>query len=196
MPKLLLTGFRPWGEHSSNAACETIRALAPSLPNDWTLEKREFPVSWRKVPELIDDCLQTTPDVFIAFGQFDGSEIRIETTARNRAQTDQADVDGRFAANAKIDLQGPETLSSRLPTIDIAAQLDKKEIPSSLSTDAGGYLCNFLFYHQMSALRSRELSVSAGFIHLPLLKTWPIERCIDAAKTVIETTLHDWSQNA
>ncbi|MEM9160989.1 MAG: hypothetical protein AAGB46_18215 [Verrucomicrobiota bacterium] len=185
MPKLLITGFLPWGPHAANSACEVLRSINPSEFPEWKIERREIPVSWSEVPSAIDACVKATPDVFIALGQYQGNRIRLETTAHNRCDPNKADVDGLFPTDSKIAETAPERLPTALPITEIETELLKKQIPTQVSDDAGDYLCNYLFFHQM--LKAEE-SVSAGFIHLPLLTDWDLAKTKAAVETIVETT--------
>ena len=47
--------------------------------------------------------------------------------------------------------------------------LKQNNIPVSLSLSAGLYVCNTVFYQTLFYLSENQLSIPAGFIHLPLL---------------------------
>jgi pyroglutamyl-peptidase len=61
---------------------------------------------------------------------------------------------------------GPDAYFSRLPLRAIIRELDRKEIPASVSLTAGAYACNALMYAALHQLR-RKPGVPVGFIHLP-----------------------------
>ena len=61
---------------------------------------------------------------------------------------------------------GPDAYFSRLPLGAILRELDRKDIPASVSLTAGAYACNALMYAALHQLR-RKPGVPAGFIHLP-----------------------------
>ena len=58
----------------------------------------------------------------------------------------------RAGSGAAIDPDGPLALPSSLPVDAIVAALRAEEIPAAVSRDAGGYLCNHIFYVLMGAL--------------------------------------------
>jgi pyroglutamyl-peptidase len=58
-------------------------------------------------------------------------------------------------------------------------------IPAGPSRDAGGFLCNHVFYVLMRAFAGRP-GVRGGFVHLPLLPEQALER---AAPTMPLATL-------
>ncbi|MGB9382446.1 MAG: hypothetical protein WCB16_17630, partial [Candidatus Binatus sp.] len=61
---------------------------------------------------------------------------------------------------------GPDAYFSRLPLSAIIRELDRKEIPASVTLSAGAYACNALMYAALHQLR-RKPAVPVGFIHLP-----------------------------
>jgi pyroglutamyl-peptidase len=61
---------------------------------------------------------------------------------------------------------GPDAYFSRLPLSRIIRELDRKDIPASVSLTAGAYACNALMYAALHNLR-RKPSIPVGFIHLP-----------------------------
>jgi pyroglutamyl-peptidase len=61
---------------------------------------------------------------------------------------------------------GPDAYFSRLPLRAIIRELDRREIPASVSLSAGAYACNALMYAALHYLR-RKPGIPVGFIHLP-----------------------------
>ncbi len=68
-------------------------------------------------------------------------------------------------------------------------------IPAAASRDAGGFLCNHVFYVLMGALAERT-GVRGGFVHVPLLPeqaleratpTVPLETLVRAARIILAT---------
>jgi pyroglutamyl-peptidase len=78
---------------------------------------------------------------------------------------------------------GPATLPSRLPLDRLAAALAADGYEVLTSDDAGGYLCNHLFYELMT---QRPEGV-AGFVHVPpLAPPWDLERLTRALRRMLE----------
>ena len=70
-------------------------------------------------------------------------------------------------------------------TVDeIVAALQEEGIAAKASRDAGGYLCNHIFYRLMRALPT---GARGGFVHVPPLDAVPLETQIRAAQIVVET---------
>ena len=61
MSNIVVTYFEPFGGRTTNASKEVV-----SLLNDYRI--KELPVSWSKVPELIDEILSNNPDYLFYSG--------------------------------------------------------------------------------------------------------------------------------
>ena len=69
---------------------------------------------------------------------------------------------------------GPPAYWSGLPIPAILAALEAAHVPAAESRSAGGFLCNFAFYHLMHRLATRPRSsarVLGGFVHVPHFET-------------------------
>ena len=73
------------------------------------------------------------------------------------------------------------------------AALRAEGIPAAASRDAGGFLCNHVFYALMRASAERA-GVRGGFVHVPLLPeqaldraapTMPLATLVQAARTIL-----------
>jgi len=83
-----------------------------------------------------------------------------------------------------------------LPVDAVVDALRADGIPATASRDAGGYLCNHVFYVLMRTLEERP-RVRGGFVHVPLLPeqaldratpTLPLEMLVRAARTILATS--------
>lgn len=189
MPRILVTGFQPWAQHACNLSWDGLRACRPSLPSDWELRRLLLPVSWTDAIPLLEAALAEGPDLAVGFGQYGGSRIRLETTARNRVDADRPDGSGARAAAAQIDPEGPVSLASSLPLDAIAERLNAEAIPFCRSNDAGGFLCNFIFYRLTLWAARRQKRATVGFVHVPQKGGLPEERVARAMAIVIERSL-------
>jgi pyroglutamyl-peptidase len=129
---------------------------------------------------------ETEPDVVICFGQADGrTGISVERFAHNLDDAASLDNDAAPASGAAIDPDGPAAYSSTLPVERIVEALRAEGIPASASRDAGGFLCNHVFYVLMRVLEQERPQARGGFVHVPLLPEQALEK--DAASMPLET---------
>jgi pyroglutamyl-peptidase len=73
------------------------------------------------------------------------------------------DAAGRVARKAHIARNAPARLPIRADRHALLAAARCGRIPARLSRDAGGYLCNYLYWHALRAKGPRL----AAFVHVP-----------------------------
>jgi pyroglutamyl-peptidase len=120
----------------------------------------------------------------LSLGVAPGTDLRIETTARNRDTSTAPDNTGVVRSDHAIREAGPATYATRLPVEALRAALLADGYPVRTSADAGGYLCNRLFYELMD--RAPDLRM-AGFVHVPALgDAWDLPRLSAAVRRILE----------
>ena len=148
MKKIFVTYFEPFGGRNTNASKEVV-----SLLKDYQVF--ELPVSWGKVPPIIDKLLNDKPDYLFLIGEAGSyKEITIEKTAHNIAHG----ID-----NYKISKDN-ESIIENAPS-ELITSLDLSNIPYKISEDAGKYLCNFSYYLALT----KTTNTKVLFIHLPYI---------------------------
>ena len=149
MSKTIVTYFEPFGGRTTNASREVV-----SLLNGY--QTKELPVSWSKIPSIIDELLSNEPDYLFLVGEAGSyKEITIERTAHNISNgKDNEDVNRE---NSMIINGGP----NELITI-----FDLSKLNYRISDDAGKYLCNYTYYLALSKSKNTKVL----FIHLPYIE--------------------------
>jgi pyroglutamyl-peptidase len=64
---------------------------------------------------------------------------------------------------------GPAAYWATLPVTRIVSALVEAGVPAAASSDAGGFVCNHLFYGLMHLIASERPDIRGGFVHLPCL---------------------------
>jgi pyroglutamyl-peptidase len=136
-----------------------------------------LPVAYgRAAGELRAAVRAADPDVVVCFGQADGrAGISVERFALNLDDEANVDNDGT-SSGAPVDSQGPAAYGSTLPVDAIVAALRAAGIPAAASRDAGGFLCNHVFYALMRLLEQERPQSAGGFVHVPLLPEQALEQ--------------------
>jgi pyroglutamyl-peptidase len=111
----------------------------------------------------------------------------LETLARNRLTSERADVDGAVAKGSDVDPQGPPALPSRLPLTAIRRALRQAGHAHSLSDDAGGYVCNAVFY---AGLRAMPEGRPGGFVHVPMCDAEGFQALRVATESLLDALVH------
>ncbi len=174
MVKLLITGFEPYGtlaENPSATIAQELARRAAERPDVYAgLRVAILPTEFARAERAIGELLQTdVPDVLLALGVAPRAEgLRIERTARNRDDAALPDNAGEQRSLSPIVPGGPDTLESTLPIQAMWVALEQLGVPVAISDDAGGYVCNHLFYAARHLIDSRGLPTRCGFVHVPL----------------------------
>ncbi len=200
MRSVLVTGFEPFADGVVNPSELLVQALAAAPPDGVELATAVLPVSYARGAAALTEAVRgAEPELVVCFGQADGrTGISVERFALNVDDAGSADNDGVVAAAAPIDSGGPAAFRSSLLVDEIVAALRAESIPAATSRDAGGFLCNHVFYVLM-ALLARELpEARGGFVHVPLLPeqalaaptaSMPLETLVRAGRILLATTL-------
>jgi pyroglutamyl-peptidase len=172
--KLLVTGFEPYGNLAENPSATIVRELsrrAALRPDDYRgLRVAILPTEFVKAEQAIRELLQTdVPDVLLALGVAPRAQgVRLERTARNRDDAALPDNAGEQRNLTPIVPDGPDTFESTLPIEAMRVALEELGVPVAVSDDAGGYVCNHLFYVARHIVDSLHLPTRCGFVHVPL----------------------------
>lgn len=201
---VLVTGFKPNGEEL-NASELLVNSLKANPPQELTkyinlLRFEIFPSNTLTLEGNCERILKIhNPRVCILTGQAPSrNKITIERIATNLKDFKSPDQAGNSPKGEKIKLDTPAAYWSTLPNIEaLVLSLEKKSIPAAISNDCGNHLCNQAFYHILHFAKSRNSTMKAGFVHIPILpeqviKHWskspfmPIEMTRDALSTILK----------
>lgn len=182
---LLVTGFGPFLDVRENPSWEAIRDLDGARLGATVVRRVRLDVRYDAVGRQLDEALCAhAPDRVLALGVCRDPALRLEHVARNLDAASAPDVSGESRPGRVIVEGGPDTLESRLPLARMRRALEQGGFEVLDSRDAGGYLCNHLFYELLTRFRSGP----AGFVHVPpLTPPWDLGRLRRAVWTLIET---------
>ena len=168
--KVLVTGFEPFGKHKYDAAMNAVVEL-PRKMGDHEIATAILPASYtRSGRVLIDTIRRVKPDAVICVGQNEEcSKIRIETTAENKAHSEQEDADHNVWMYRAIDMAGRSSYRVTIPVSAIQRNLRTAGIDSEVSDSAGTFVGNCLLYQVLQAREKDFPKVQCGLIHVPLL---------------------------
>lgn len=183
---IVIAGFAPFGRHAVNSSETLVRAAERSPHFAGRIARAVIlPVGFDRCYAILHDVLESTPHrAVVCFGQTTAMEVRLEHVARNRDHVRDGEPP-RHRERVIRDGAPPE-LPSTLPLEAIAAGLTAGGLPFAHSDDAGGYVCNNLFFHLMAA--PCHSSVSRGLIHVPCIgaEGWPEARIVAAGEAIIQ----------
>lgn len=172
---VLVTGFGPFPKVPVNPTAAVARALDGAEVAGARVVGRVLPVDWAQgLPALDAAVAEAQPDVLIMLGVAPRAGIQVERVARNRCEV-RADVAGATGP-AVLAADGPAELATTLPWEALCA------LGAAPSDDAGGYLCNAVFYRAMQA---HPQIAQRGFVHVPHGDPGPVEAFVRRAIGVL-----------
>ena len=171
--RILMTGFGPFPGSPFNPTqpllARLLRLRRPALA-DVQLSGHIFPVTYsavdRELPELL---AKHRPQALLMFGLADRTaHVRVETRARNVITTLWPDADhirvrkGSISGGADALMFGPHT--AKLLRASVGTGIDARA-----SRNAGSYLCNYLSWRAIEAVKSGDGPRLTAFVHVPLI---------------------------
>ena len=206
VPRVLITGFPPFPGAPVNPTQWLIETLQPAdLNHVCELRSAIVPVDYAKVGDALNMLAsEFDPHIVINFGlAAEAKGIRLERVARNEIAPNRVDNSGESPTRKTI-CDGEEELASGLPLETIADELERHNISVQWSDDAGGYLCNYIFYLGRAGLCQALNAQMTGFIHVPLFANEhgtndlgqhfiTKDELLQAAKIVIEKSVSHWA---
>ncbi|MEZ5776422.1 MAG: pyroglutamyl-peptidase I [Hyphomicrobiaceae bacterium] len=169
--RILVTGFGPFpgvAVNRSGALSEQVAEAAHRAFPGVRATPIVLPTEWQAGPAVLAAALaRTEPDIALHFGVSSRAHgFVVETVGRNRCRL-KADAAGAGPASADLSPEGPASLSCAPEARRIAAALRRLDLPVSLSSDAGDYLCNAVFFHSLAAAAAGG-GRRVAFIHIPV----------------------------
>ena len=181
--RIAVVGFAPFGAHAENPSERVVRALA-SEPG---LATAVLPVAYRRAESQLVATLESVrPDALLLLGRYEGDAIRLERVALNLDDAASADEDGERRSGSPIHPAGPVGHWSTLPLEAFAAALASRALPFVWSRDAGGFLCNHVFYLARHWVEQSGRRIPCGFVHLPPLEALALERQLAGVRACLD----------
>ena len=168
MPKLLITGFDPFGGESINPAWEAVNRLPDSI-GGWNVTKMQIPTVFGKAAQkVLQQAESLQPDAVICVGQAGGRKaVTPEMVGINLRHASIADNEGNQPQDEPVAENGPAAYFTTLPVRRMTEAIAAQGIEAAVSYSAGAFVCNDTLYtllHHYSGT-----AVRAGFIHVPFL---------------------------
>lgn len=187
-PKILCTGFRPFGPVAVNPTEQLMLALDKEPMHQVDLRAVVLDTDYARCEAQFRQALEAfRPDAVLCFGVHRRSdELRLERIAVNVDDADLEDTGGAVRRGRRIAPDGPVGYWSTLPLERMYEALQEAGLPVAFSNHAGAYLCNHVFYYGRHLLENHGRPIPMGFIHTPPL---PEEDNAEHAGMELETLL-------
>ncbi len=167
-PRVLVTGFMPFGGSNDNPSMRVVEGLAADPPPGIELSTGLLPVTWAGSWPVLSELMgQHRPDLILLLGQSGKRpRITVERFALNFAQGRIPDNDGVSREPSTLVDGAPLALSSSIDVDAVVEAMQAADAPAGSSHEAGTFLCNAVLYQ---TLLHTAPSQRAGFIHMPML---------------------------
>lgn len=168
MPKMLVTGFDPFGGESVNPAFEAVKLLPDEIAG-YEVVKLEVPTVFTKSARVLEDAIdREEPDVVLCVGQAGGrSAMSVERVAINLVEARIPDNDGEQPMDEPVRADGETAYFATLPVKAMAKAMNDAGVPAFVSYTAGTYVCNWLMYNALYLLARKRPEARGGFVHVP-----------------------------
>ena len=142
---------------------------------------------------------ETEPTAVVVLGQANGRDrVTVERVALNLVTETAADNAGRSLAEEPVLIGGPAAYWGTLPVVEVVSALLAAGVPAAPSPDAGGYVCNHVFYGLMHLIATERPDLRGGLVHVPCLPeqvtatggpSMGLDTLARAVEVVVQTTI-------
>ena len=175
--KILVTGFDPFGGEPINPAIESVKRLPDNIEGAEII-KLEIPTVRKKSLEKIEKAInEHNPDVILSIGQAGGRfDISIERIGINLDDFRIPDNEGNQIIDEPIFPDGENSYFVKLPVKAMVQNVQKNNIPASVSYTAGTFVCNHVLYGVLYLIEKKYKGKKSGFIHIPFLPQQVVDK--------------------
>ena len=167
---IILTGFEPFGKSDVNPSILACQEYDNERIGEYIVQSFEIPLIFSRIKDEIITLITKNPVAIICMGQSPRAVISLERVAINIADVSKTAYNCDTKPTDEIlEIDDPAGYFTTLPIRQIKEKLEKEKIPCEISNSAGTFGCNQIFYHLMHNLAKRDLTIPAGFIHVPSL---------------------------
>ncbi|WP_411886352.1 pyroglutamyl-peptidase I [Polaromonas sp. YR568] len=213
LPRVLLTGFDPFGDtgHSSlplNPSWMAVKALRSKRIGGHLVVAAQLPTVFQdSIAQLVRLLALHKPALVICVGQAGGrGAISLERVAINVNDARIPDNLGGQPVDTPVVADGPAAYFSSLPIKAMLQALQEAGVAAEVSQTAGTFVCNHVFYALMHALATRRglKRTRGGFVHVPYLPeqgapSLPLEEIVRGLRLAVAAALatkHDITKGA
>jgi len=198
-PKVLVTGFDPFGGAKVNPSWEAVHALHGTMVDGHQLVGAEIPTVFDRSLEVLRELIRIhQPRLIVCTGQAAGrSAISLERVAINVNDARIRDNAGRKPIDTPVIPGAPAAYFTKLPIKAMLTGLLEAGVNAEVSQTAGTFVCNHVFFGLMHELATNPgcRDVRGGLIHVPWLPeqgqpSMRVSEIVEGLRLGIEIALH------
>lgn len=196
MPRVLLTGFGPFGSHDVNPTQAIVEKFPSLLPIKNPFGRGSSEMSIEKLVLSVDEKGSTWTANELASREWDAilhlglcGECK-----RPRIELQAEDIlDMRIPDNSErqvndVVLSGTGDLKTSVPVKKWG--MDRWDTDVDMSMDAGRYICNETYYRTLEALNNHKFAIPCLFLHLPSIEHLSHKEASKLVHTVLAHMLY------
>jgi pyroglutamyl-peptidase len=166
---ILVTGFEPFGGQTANASWEAAQRLDGWRHGEFVAVARLLPCAYdASVKEIVREIETLRPEAVLMTGQAARrAAVSVERFAYNFDNAGARDNAGVLRQAVRISEGAPDRLDAAAPINAIVDAIRAAGVPVRASRDAGGFVCNHLYFGALQYLGGLKRPVPAVFLHLP-----------------------------
>lgn len=171
-PRILVTGFDPFGGQTVNPSWMAVQALHGRELDGHRIVAAQLPTEFGHSLQTLQELLsQHRPALVMCTGQAGGrAAISLERIAVNVNDARIPDNTGAQPIDTPVVNGGPAAYFTRLPIKAMLAAMLAAGIRAEVSQSAGTFVCNHVFYGLMHLLaQPRWAGTRGGLVHVPWL---------------------------
>lgn len=172
-PRVLLTGFEPFGGEMLNPSWLAVRQLGGRRIENHRIVAAQLPTVFGASLVALRALLERhRPRLVICVGQAGGrAAVSLERIAINVDDARIPDNANAQPVDRPVVAGGPDGYFAKLPIKAMLLALLEARIAAEVSQTAGTFVCNHVFYGLLHELASDPglRQVRGGFIHVPWL---------------------------
>lgn len=170
LPRILLTGFEPFGGDVENPAMQLLPAFEGARIGGHRVATALLPVGFSDALNALAPLLEAQPPIVLALGQAGGrARLSLERVALNLIDARIPDNAGAQPIDVAVVADAPAAYFTTLPVKAMLHAMQARGVPAELSLSAGSYVCNAVFFALCHLAATRHPAMRVGFMHLPLL---------------------------
>jgi pyroglutamyl-peptidase len=168
--RTLLTGFGPFREIIDNPSSRIAAHFEQAGAPGHELTTRVLPVSYDRAAAEVSELLRGGGfDAALLLGVASGPAVlRLERVARRPDGARLRDVDGQVPVDSCPPRHALPFYATTVALELIASTLAAAGLTVRLSEDAGGYVCNHIYYAALHGITTSGLPTRCLFLHVPL----------------------------
>src|SRR5271165_2929318 len=178
MRTVLVTAFEPFDGETVNASWEAAKRIDGASFGDAVVAARMLPCVFELcLSEFVAAFERVRPCAVVMTGQAARrGMVSVERFARIRVSATARDNRGELGLKSAL---GPDVLEATASASAVERAIREAGVAARVSTDAGDYVCNHLYYGALRYLASRSPATAAIFIHLPATPAQSAPRASD-----------------